>query len=261
MKREKFRKYVSYSPILIGLTAALFAVVIFSLPNLFSVSEGVSFALNVLCRAAVTVLAFIAAKACGIKLLGKRKISVLEFLLLLLGLAVCLNNFPIIGVISGNVRFLPSANVWHYVLYCAAIGVSEEAVFRGFIMPIVGLKFVNKEKSEFLTVLVSSAVFAFCHAFNVFSAGLAATALQVGYTFLTGGLFGAAFYMTKNLLFPACLHFNFDLGGLLFFDPFKIAAGNMWDTATIIITAALGLASTAAYSFKLFYFKSPENQK
>ena len=55
--------------------------------------------------------------------------------------------------------------------------------------------------------------------------------------------------------FPIVLHVIFDLGGLMFDLPFGIAAGNMWDTATIIITAVLGVIVTAVYAFAIWNYK------
>ena len=45
----------------------------------------------------------------------------------------------------------------------------------------------------------------------------------------------------------------FDLGGLMFSLPFGIAAGNMWDVWTIIITAVIGVITTVLFAVKLFF--------
>ena len=95
--------------------------------------------------------------------------------------------------------------------------------------------------------------------FNIFSQGIVPTLLQIGYTFLTGGLFGIVYLITKNLIFPIILHVIFDLGGLIFSAPFGIAAGNMWDVLTIIITAALSVFATAVYFFKVYNYKKADS--
>ncbi|MBQ9485220.1 MAG: CPBP family intramembrane metalloprotease [Clostridia bacterium] len=250
--KNRIKEYCFSSPITSAIAAALFAVAAFSLPNALGFGETVRFVLNIVLRVAVAIIAFFAAKACGFIFFGTNgRTGFCDIVLLVLGFLVCVNNFPIIGFISGNVVLTENARVVRYIFYCVAVGVAEESVFRGFITPLVGVKFVGKRYAPFLTVFVSSVIFALCHVFNVFSAGVGATALQVGYTFLTGGLFGAVFLMTKSVIIPALFHVIFDVGGLMFSQPFGIAAGNMWDEKTIIITAAIGVIATAAYSVKL----------
>lgn len=245
----------------VAVSAALFAVVIFSLPNLFKASDDELFVLNLICRSVAVFLAVYAARACGFKLFSKRKLTVFEVFSVILGFLVCLNNFPIIGFIAGRVTLIQNARIVRYVVYCIAIGVSEEFVFRGFVFPLVGLKVRNKPRAPFLAVLISSAVFAFCHLFNIFSAGFVPTMLQVGYTFLTGGLFGAVYLFIENLIYPVIMHILFDIGGLMFSETFGIAAGNMWDMATITITAVLGVIATAVYVYKLLKYGTERDQK
>ena len=243
------------SPLLTAIAAALFAVAAFSVSSVAHFGETAKFIIDILSRALVVIFTAYAIKACSFKAFAKPRIGVLRGLLLFLGLLVCINNFPVIGFITGNVALKENPRIVRYIAYCIAIGVAEEYVFRGFIMPIVGIKFRNRPRAPFITVLVTSAIFSLCHLFNIFSAGIPDTLLQVGYTFLTGGLFCAAYLFTENLIFPIILHVVFDVGGLIFDFPFGIAAGNMWDTATIIITAVLGVIATAVYAFTLWNYK------
>ncbi|MBP5466774.1 MAG: CPBP family intramembrane metalloprotease, partial [Clostridia bacterium] len=87
-------------------------------------------------------------------------------------------------------------------------------------------------------------------------AGIAPTLLQAGYTFLTGCLFGAVYVFTGNIVFPVILHTVYDVGGLIFSEPFGIAVGDMWDAYTIIITAVLGVFATAVFAIRLWKYKS-----
>ena len=66
--------------------------------------------------------------------------------------------------------------------------------------------------------------------------------MQVGYSFLIGGMCALAMTITRNLFFPAILHAIFDVGGLMTDSRIGIATGNQWDKVTIIITAVLGVA-------------------
>lgn len=248
------------SPLLTAIAVALFAVAAFSVSSIAAFGETAKFIIDISSRALVVIFAAYAIKACGFKVFAKPNVGLARGLLFFLGLLVCVNNFPIIGFITGNVALKENPNILRYIIYCIAIGVAEEFVFRGFIMPLVGLKFRDNPRAPFITVLVTSAIFSLCHLFNIFSAGIPATLLQVGYTFLTGGLFCAAYLFTENLIFPIVLHVVFDLGGLIFDTPFGIAFGNMWDTATIIITAVLGLIATAVYAFAVWNYKPHINE-
>lgn len=260
MKR-KIKDYAYSSPVWTAVETALIAVLLFSLLSVIKAGETTEFILHIICHVMSVVFAVFVAKACDFKLFAKIKISVSEIFILFLGLLVCVNNFPVIGFIKGDVRLIENANILRFILYCVMIGVSEEFVFRGIIMPIIGLKYKDAKRAPLLTVAVSSLIFSLCHLFNIFSLGIAPTLLQVGYTFLTGGLFGIAFLITKNLIFPIILHVVFDFGGLIFSVPFGVAAGNMWDLSTIIITAALGVFAAAVYILKLYKYKSNQNQK
>ena len=256
--KERIKERTFSSPVYSAISAALFAVVIFSVPSIFDLKSGGAFVLVMVCRAVAAILAFVLARICGFTLFSKSKKSVAAILLFLLGLLVCVNNFPIIGFATERVKLVSQPETVKYLFYCFAVGVSEELVFRGVVMPLVGLKFKDKKRAAFFTVAVSAAIFALCHLFNIFSAGVAPTLLQVGYTFLTGCLFGAVYIFTENILFPIVLHTVYDVGGLIFAQPFGIAVGDMWDVYTIIITAALGVLSAAVFAVKLWKYKSDE---
>ena len=259
--RERIKERAFSSPILSAISASLFAVVIFSVPSLFDAQKNVLFFLNIVCRTVAAVLALVLARICGFKMFNKPKTTVSAILLFCLGLFVCINNFPILGFITGEVSLLNNPEIVKYLCYCAAIGVAEELVFRGFVMPLCAFKLKNKPRAAFWTVAVSAAIFSLCHLFNIFSAGVAPTLLQVGYTFLTGCLFGAVYVFTENIVFPIILHIVYDVGGLAFTEPFGIATGNMWDIYTVIITAVLGIITAAVFAFKLWNYKTVEKSR
>ena len=261
--KTKIKEYATASPFSAAVEIALIAVLLFSLPNLTKTGETATLVLHVVFRTAAVVLSVLISVSCGFKFFAKVRVSISETCILCLGFLVCINNFPFICLTSGNVIIGENANVFYYILYCAFIGISEEFVFRGVILPLVAIKFKNRARAPFLTVALNSLIFSLCHAFNVFSIGVGMTAMQVGYTFLTGGLFGIAYLITENIVFPIILHVIFDIGGLMFSQPFGIAAGNMWDLTTIIITAVLGVFATAVFFVKIYNFrlKSTEGQK
>ncbi len=170
-------------------------------------------------------------------------------------LLVSLNNLPIIGLALGNVQtHTNTAGTLCYILYCLSIGLCEELVFRGIVFPLC-LKITSKLKQGvFWGIAMSSAIFGVLHLLNLFNgAGVGATFLQVGYSFLIGGMCAVSVCVTGNIFSAVLLHFIYDIGGLMTGN-LGIAVGNPWDTATIIITAVLGvivLAYTLAILFRL----------
>ena len=63
--KDRIKERALSSPIPSAISAALFAVVIFSVPSLFKVQKDWLFALNLFCRAVAVVFAFVLAKKCG----------------------------------------------------------------------------------------------------------------------------------------------------------------------------------------------------
>jgi len=172
------------------------------------------------------------------------------FLLTLPCLLVCVNNFPFIGIISGGARVTSSAGtVALFALECLSVGFFEETVFRGIIFLI----FLEKAKSErevFRAILLSSAVFGGVHFFNVLAgAGIAPTLLQVGYSFLIGGMWAVALLHYGHIWPCAAMHAIYNFGGMLIPNH---GEGLVWDTYTVIITAALAVIVGIYVLFYLF---------
>ena len=168
---------------------------------------------------------------------GKNKL--ISLVAVVPALLVAINNFPLVGLISGSVVVTASAtNVGLFVLFCLTVGVYEEVVFRGLILPLT-FKLLEKVKNgTFWAVALSSAIFGASHLMGLFSGNIGGTFLQVGYSFLIGAMCAISLIITKNLFVAIVLHFVYDVGGLM---TTYIAIGNQWDTLTIIITAVLGV--------------------
>lgn len=165
--------------------------------------------------------------------------------------AVVINNFPIIGLISGAARVTsPGWQVALFALSCLLIGVFEEFAFRGvFYMLLLSTRHSSK-KQIFTVSVVSSAAFGAVHLFNLLAgAGVGATLLQVGYSFLIGGMCSIALLVTGSIWIPVLLHALFDFGGYLI--P-TLGEGMVWDGCTVVITAVLGVAVTVYMLCLLF---------
>ena len=182
-----------------------------------------------------------------IKLFGK----IHAWLYLLPCLIVALDNFPLISYVNGNMHFTRTG-AWDFVLfalYCLAIGLFEECVFRGVLFSVIASLFSQDKKGFFKTFVVSSAVFGLAHLFNLLSgAGIGATLLQVCYTTLTGGLFAFAMIKTKNVLCAAFVHGLYNFCGLLLSEQ-GLGSGIVFDVGTGVM---MGIISVIIGVFVLY---------
>lgn len=167
-------------------------------------------------------------------------------LLMIPALLVCVNNAPIVGLITGNVTFEGDVGVVvAYLVYCISVGFFEELVFRGIIFPLCVISQTKYKNGIFWSVVISSAVFSASHLVNLFAGmGVGAVILQLGYTFLVGAMCSISLVKTKNIFFSVFLHTVYDVGGLGLVNVNNaggLLKGNQWDTLTVIITAVLGV--------------------
>ena len=158
-------------------------------------------------------------------------------------LAVAVNNLPILGLIHGTVWVERGELIWLFALECFLIGAFEELAFRGVFLPVLLEKRRESRKSIFWTVVWSSAAFGLIHLVNLLEgAGFGATVLQVGYSFLIGGMCAIVLLKTGNLLYCVLLHGIYDFGGGLIS---SLGDGALWDIPTVILTAVLAVLVTA----------------
>ena len=158
----------------------------------------------------------------------------------LVPLAVVVNNFPIIGVISGNAYV--TAPDWYiaiFALEALMIGLFEEFAFRGVLLPFVLENRATSRKSIFWATVISSAAFGGIHIFNLFAgAGIGGVLLQVCYSFLIGGMCAIVLLYTGCIWICVLLHAIYDFCGYLI--P-TLGEGIIWDPATVAITTVLGV--------------------
>ena len=171
-------------------------------------------------------------------------------------LAVVVNNLPIIALISGSARVEQTDLIWLFALDSLFIGVFEELAFRGVLFPLLLESRGNTVRGIVLTTFLSSAIFGLIHLVNLLEgASVGATLMQVGYSFLIGGMCAIVLLKTANLLFCILLHAIYDFcGGLL---P-ALGSGSWWDTPTVILTVLLAVSVTAWMLFVLFHIKPDE---
>jgi membrane protease YdiL (CAAX protease family) len=172
-------------------------------------------------------------------------------------LVVAVNNFQFYSYFSGNMTLVHNGfwDFFLFAIYCIAVGLFEEGVFRGVITPLIASFFPSNKKGLWCTFILSSVVFGCVHLFNLFSgAGFVGTILQVGYSILTGGLFTFVLFKTKNIFLCAFTHAIYNFGGQLF-SPQGLGAGVVFDATTAWCMAIVGvivgvfvLISVAKYS-------------
>lgn len=174
-------------------------------------------------------------------------------------LAVVINNFPIIGVASGRIVIDRPDLMGLFLADALLIGVFEELAFRGTLFLAILEKRRNSTKQIFLTTLISSAIFGLVHLANLLEgAGAGATLMQVGYSFLIGGMCAIVLLKSGNLLFCILLHALFDVGGGFLT---YVGTGKQWDTLTVVITAVLAVAVTAWMLYVLMHVKPKETDR
>ncbi len=171
-------------------------------------------------------------------------------------LIVAVNNFPLIPLFSGQATV--TASLPHLAVFglgCLFIGVFEELAFRGVIFLAVLRRFGSSPKQIFLSIAATSAIFGLIHLVNLISGGNpAGVLLQVGYSFLIGGMCALALLKTGSIWVPVLLHGLYDFGGFLVE---TLGEGVIWTPASIALTAAVAVA-VVGYAVWLLTKITPE---
>ena len=211
----------------------------------------------------------------GLPLLSVRRLPSPRALLAVLpALVIAVNNFPILGLIRGSVYVNSTAEkAILLVLACLAIGFFEEVAFRGVILPILLSRLLPalKKRAEakkkparvptetaavFLSIVLTSAVFGLVHVLNLFVGGdPASVLLQVGYSFLIGGMCAIVLLKTRCIWFPVLIHAIYDVGGMLIE---SLGGGTLWDTPTVILTVIVSVAVAVYFLVLLFRTNADE---
>ncbi len=167
----------------------------------------------------------------GLKLFGKPQ----NLLYLIPCIVIAVDNFQWSSYFSGNMELVhkEGIDILLFGLYCLSVGLFEECIFRGVIFSMLAGCFTKDKKGIWKTYICSCIIFGLAHLFNGFSLG---TLLQVGYTILTGGLFGFVLLKTKNILCCGLIHGLYNFCGLLFDTTQRLGLGNgvVFDIGTII---------------------------
>lgn len=154
-------------------------------------------------------------------------------------IAVALVNFPFSALISGTATVTHWEWIWLFTINCVLIGIMEEWFFRGILLDLFLQIAREKQRTVFLPVLFSSLAFGLFHLLNLLGgAGFLSVLLQVGYSFLLGGMLAVVFCKTRNLWICVILHTVFNAGGFLIY---YLGEGNPQDLVFWILTAVVGI--------------------
>ncbi|HAT55886.1 MAG TPA: hypothetical protein DCW31_11745 [Lactobacillus sp.] len=96
-------------------------------------------------------------------------------------------------------------NVLNLFILAMAVGLGEEYVFRGLVLPLA-IKAFSGKRQLFWGVMVSSLLFGLTHLANLFQQPLLATAEQVLMAFAIGTLLAAVYLKTGNIIFAMVTH-------------------------------------------------------
>ena len=152
---------------------------------------------------------------------------------------VAIANFPFGALIGGRAVVERWDLLWLFLLKCIAIALLEEIFFRVLLLHLFMQRFANKRYRALFSVLCSSILFALIHLLNLFfGAGVGATMLQVGYTFLLGCMLAVMMLKTENIWLCVIVHALFDFGGTIVTD---LGSGPFHDIAFWILTGVAGL--------------------
>ena len=125
---------------------------------------------------------------------------------------------------------------------CVCVAAFEETLFRGAVFLTLLENRRNGGTRILASAAVSSAIFAAAHILNFFTAAPGAVLLQIGYSFLLGGMCAYTLICTKNLGYCIALHAIFNFCGTL---TEKFGNGS-WATVPIIaFTCVLGVVVAA----------------
>ncbi len=158
---------------------------------------------------------------------------------------VCCNNLPLSAILHGRLALTASGGeIFCFALLCLSVGLLEELLFRAYLLGRVFRPFQNTRGRCVAALLLTSLLFGLSHLANLAEgAGLAPTLLQVGYSCLTGCLFGTVFLVCRQPYTAALLHALYNFCGLLYV---QCGTGDAsMDRATVYGTVALSLATAA----------------
>ena len=188
-------------------------------------------------RAAATLVIIGCVWILRLRLLSNSKICNLA--LFLPAMAVALNNFPWIPLVTKTATF-GRTDLWGVLLlHVLFVGLLEELAFRGILLQLLLRRFGKTKKGIWQSVILSSVLFGLLHLTNLMEgADVLSTFMQVGYSMLTGTLCAVLFIGTGNIIYCIIFHSVFNLGGMV---STFLLEGRIWTVPNILCTVFVSI--------------------
>ncbi|MDC0559146.1 CPBP family intramembrane metalloprotease [Candidatus Izimaplasma bacterium] len=257
--RKKQLNGKTYAFILIVVLVIMMFLVQFFIMSLISNSLALQMTKDSLTRIFAGSILLIVLYQTGYSIFQPKHKKLLPIILVVIpGLLIAINNFPISAFIASRTELTePFYVVYYFIVECLSIGYFEEIAFRVILLTILLQRLPKTKKGMFQAVLISSAVFGLIHLTNLFAgAGFAPTIMQVGYSFLTGAMLAVVYLKTKSFLAIVLLHASYNFFGEVMFR--LGAVSNRFDTITIVITVLLAIAVSLHYTYTLYKMESDQ---
>lgn len=222
----------------------LILIVVISYIDFFSFSNQVANEMisNSIPRLLGGVVFLVLMSIIGYKKVFKFNSPVLKSLLIIIpGLIISLNNFPIIAYFDSRADITePVYTIYIFLIECISTGFFEEIVFRVIVLILLLQRVPNTKKGMYLAIFTSSAIFGLSHLINLFGGiGYSDVLLQVGYSFLMGLMWAVVFLKTKNIWMSVLLHSTYNFFGLVLF---RLGFVNgRFDNITLAVTILLAV--------------------
>ncbi len=155
---------------------------------------------------------------------------------------VVINNLHIYSMLTGKEKVVDSLGlVGLFALECFCVALFEEMAFRGMVFLRILEKRRDKTSSIIISIFLSSAIFGLIHLVNLFYSSPVLVLMQIGYSFLVGGMCSVVLLKTHNIWLCVVLHGTFNFCGEVV--P-RLGRGYTWDVPTIVITVLLAVFTT-----------------
>lgn len=215
---------------------------------------------NIITRFAGCLAAALLIRYLGYFVTGK--VSARGFFTALPCFIVALCNPPILSLIVQKSSLnVTGATLALYTLLFAAecffVALFEELLFRGAVFLTILENRRKNGKQIFFAVFLSSAIFGLTHLLNLFVGFSVAVFLQVGYSFLLGGMCAFTLLCTKNIFCAVTVHAVFNFCGQ-FVERF---GHGVWNTPGIMaFTVCLGISVGAYVIYKILRLKKEDTE-
>ena len=115
------------------------------------------------------------------------------------------------GIRSNGTGFKSASEIFFFIMFLFAVGISEELLTRGTISELLLRKYGNTKRGIWLSIIVSSVIFGALHFTNMFDGqGLRSTLMQMLSVTFMGLMLNAVYVRHRNIYAVAFLHAALD---------------------------------------------------